>query len=254
VSDTKSATGTLTPLKNLKLISSAQTSAIKELAADFIHEVNNPLSVILTNAEIINHEKIIASTQRITRLIKAMRTNIREESLAKIETIHPRDVLDQVLLLLGTRLRNHGIEIKTTNFPESLSCDARFVQIFHALMHLLSNAHDAINQPGTEEKWIDISANESGEYIEIAVTDSGKGIPPKLVKKIFEPFFTTKGAKKGLGLGLTKVSEIAKNHGGLITLDTNSDHTRFVMKILKHHPEAHVDQPPAAASGGRGRR
>ncbi|TWW09915.1 hypothetical protein E3A20_09620, partial [Planctomyces bekefii] len=77
-----------------------------------------------------------------------------------------------------------------------------------------------------------------GQVVEMTVEDSGPGIPKELREKIFLPFFTTKPKGLGTGLGLSISTKIAVAHGGSLTLDTTVPHTRFVMRVAKHHAKA----------------
>jgi C4-dicarboxylate-specific signal transduction histidine kinase len=72
---------------------------------------------------------------------------------------------------------------------------------------------------------------EAGAYFDISVTDSGTGIPSDVARKIMTPFFTTKPTGKGTGLGLSISSNIMTDHGGSLSLDHSSPHTRFVIRV-----------------------
>ena len=105
-------------------------------------------------------------------------------------------------------------------------------QISQVLLNLLNNAHDAIKELGENPKWIQIDVHKKDEkYIQLSVTDCGHGIPKQHLNKIMQPFFTTKEVGKGTGLGLSISSEIIKNHGGSLTYDAQSKHTRFVIEL-----------------------
>ena len=104
-------------------------------------------------------------------------------------------------------------------------------QIQQVLMNLCVNARDAMPQGGVlrvdiiNQKIDEILATQwpqakSGSYVRLSVTDTGCGIPPEIRDKIFEPFFTTKPVGKGTGLGLSTVINIAKNHGGFVTMES----------------------------------
>jgi two-component system NtrC family sensor kinase len=96
-------------------------------------------------------------------------------------------------------------------------------QIQSVLINLIINALDAMEQGGTIaiSTGISLSANDTGKRgIEIAVTDSGCGIPPEDLDKLFEPFFTTKEVGKGTGLGLAVSYGIVQRHGGTIRVQS----------------------------------
>jgi C4-dicarboxylate-specific signal transduction histidine kinase len=102
------------------------------------------------------------------------------------------------------------------------------------LINLLSNAYDAVeNQP---IRRVRIAARASGGDVEIAVADSGPGVPTEIASRIMEPFFTTKEIGKGTGLGLSLSSGIAAAHGGRLTLDCAAPETRFVLALKSWPP------------------
>jgi signal transduction histidine kinase len=84
-----------------------------------------------------------------------------------------------------------------------------------------------------EERWVAIRVHERESFVDIEVTDSGKGIAPELHDKIFLPFFTTKPIGSGTGLGLSISKAVALDHHGDLRLDSSSPHTRFVLSIPK---------------------
>ncbi|MCB0419275.1 MAG: hypothetical protein KDD39_16635, partial [Bdellovibrionales bacterium] len=85
--------------------------------------------------------------------------------------------------------------------------------------------------------WIRIEVRDLGPDVEVSITDSGSGIPESVRKRLMEPFFTTKPAGVGTGLGLSIARSIVRTHQGTLSLDTESKHTRFVIKLPKHHLE-----------------
>ena len=91
---------------------------------------------------------------------------------------------------------------------------------------------DAI-KGNANEKWIRLSVHEGSDFIEISVTDSGRGIAEDAQAKIFQPFFTTKDVGEGTGLGLSISREMITKHGGTLELDSASVHTRFVIRLPK---------------------
>src|SRR5262249_34026595 len=102
-------------------------------------------------------------------------------------------------------------------------------QIGQVLLNLLSNAFDAVEH--APEKWVALSFSHQDGRVEIAIEDSGPGIPGDLRQRMFQPFFTTKPVGKGTGLGLSISHGIIHAHGGSLVLDESSDHTRFVMSL-----------------------
>ena len=96
-------------------------------------------------------------------------------------------------------------------------------------MNLIGNAVDAV-EPLTE-KWIAIDFYIKGDLVQISVTDSGTGIPSKVVEKMMNPFFTTKDVGKGTGLGLSISKSILEAHKASIAYDRLSKNTRFLISF-----------------------
>ena len=115
---------------------------------------------------------------------------------------------------------------------EPLVANCRAVEISQVLLNLIGNAVDAVED--AQDKWLKIAVLDLGPFIEIAVTDSGRGISEAARKKLFQPFFTTKEIGKGTGLGLSISQGIMVAHKGEIRFDLNSPHTRFVVRLLKN--------------------
>ncbi|HET6283919.1 MAG TPA: ATP-binding protein, partial [Polyangia bacterium] len=113
--------------------------------------------------------------------------------------------------------------------PEHLFVHCRSIQISQILLNLLSNAHDAVEKSAAP--WVRISVDAEGAQVRIAVIDSGPGVSPALEPRIMEPFFTTKEVGKGTGLGLSVSKGIAESHGGRLSYDRSSAHTRFVLTL-----------------------
>ena len=100
-------------------------------------------------------------------------------------------------------------------------------------MNLINNAKDAILP--LEERWIKVEVLDRGGWVDVAVTDSGKGVSKELLEKIMLPFFTTKPMGKGSGLGLSVSRAILENHGGSLRIDANSPNTRFIVSLPKNN-------------------
>lgn len=142
--------------------------------------------------------------------------------------------IEETLVLLGRRLRDAGIEIdkRYGDVPEVLCRSGEMSQV---CMNLLVNAIQALETDGREGKpppRIVIEARRDGGAALVAVSDNGPGVPEDIACRIFEPFFTTKPRGQGTGLGLSISSDIARRHGGALTLErAESGGARFVCRI-----------------------
>jgi C4-dicarboxylate-specific signal transduction histidine kinase len=216
------------------------------MAGNIAHEINNPITMIQTRArqleffqskgklttEKINEisSAIISTTNRITRIVKGLRTVSRDSDKDPFQLEVLRDLLDQALELAQQKLKMAEISLQIVDElkpGQEISC--RGTAIAQLLVNLINNAKDAICE--FEEKWIEIRLLQKGEFVEIWVTDSGSGIPQDVVDKIFEPFYTTKEVGKGTGLGLSICRRLVEDHGGEFRIDQNCRNTRFIASL-----------------------
>lgn len=114
----------------------------------------------------------------------------------------------------------------------------RGAEFTQALLQLLNNAQEAVF--ASREKWIRLRVRQENERLKVFVEDSGPGISAEIRQRIIDPFFTTKAVSLGTGMGLAIASNIVRNHGGTLTLDTQAPQTRFVIDVPCHgSPAAH---------------
>lgn len=222
------------------------------IAAGMTHEISNPLSVILIKVgqlmkSVQSNERhpldleyglnqIKSNAERIKTIIKSVREYIYQIEGSPEDFIPLREIIDNALVFYGQRLKNHGIELRLKNI-DNVYISGQKGQYEQAILTLLSNSFDAIDH--LPEKWIEISALNAKDNVQIIIKDSGPGIPVNVRQKMLEPFFTTK-KDKGTGLGLSLVRGIAKNNGGELKY-LEAPHTTFVLELpqasalLYHH-------------------
>ncbi len=237
-------------------------SVLGEMAGGIAHEINNPVAIIYGKARLLTlladrpdqakrvadaAKSIEETAMRIARIVQGLRSFARDGDRDPFQTVSLAAVVDETLALCETRLKHQGVSVEV-RLPEdkALTFDCRPTQISQVLLNLISNANDAISR--LTERWIRVEALDLGEEIELAVVDSGRGIPPDVAARIFHPFFTTKEVGKGTGLGLSISRGIAETHGGRLSLDTVSGHTRFAMRLPKRHLQTQAAPQGARAS------
>lgn len=230
-----------------KMVASSKLAALGEMAAGLAHEINNPLAIIQcravqlslmverdqTTPELLEEvgQSIHSTTQRISRIIKGLRSFAREtEHEAKVR-VPIIGVIDETLAFCKERFKSHSIELRISKIPPDMVLECRPVQLSQVLLNLLNNSRDATEH--LPEKWIEIDVQEDHERVCIAVTDSGLGIPEEVRERIMQPFFTTKAVDQGTGLGLSISAGIVSSHGGNLALDENCPNTRFVITLPK---------------------
>jgi two-component system NtrC family sensor kinase len=211
-------------------------ASVGKMAAVVAHEVNNPLSGILTYAKLLQkwvasgraeHEKqeealqclelIASESRRCGELVKNLLTLSRTAPM-NVQSTDLHVVIDRCLLLVRHQLELVGIQLQL-NLAEDLPrvpCDpAQMEQVFLAL---IMNAIDAMPRGGN--LWIETLPSNDEFEITIQVRDDGAGIAPDVLPQIFEPFLTTKESGRGVGLGLAISRGIVERHHGRIDVES----------------------------------
>ncbi len=229
-----------------QLSESSRLASLGEMAGGVAHEINNPLAIIsgkarklrkllaARNLEGIENEikelnSIDATIERISKIIRGLRTFSRDGSQDNFENIKIKSLIDDTLEMCKARFTNHSIDIRIKEFDPELSIDCRSVQLGQVILNLLSNAYDALADK--EEKWVEIAVSTQADKITIQITDSGPGIPEAIRAKLMQPFFTTKPVGKGTGLGLSISKGIIDAHGGKFEIDEKCPNTRFIIEL-----------------------
>ena len=144
----------------------------------------------------------------------------------KIDNVDINESLDSALMIAKNQIKTKADVVKHYgNIPAIRCMPSQLNQVF---LNLLVNAAQAIEDYGT----ITVSSAKRGEFVEISVEDTGKGIPEDALPKIFDPFYTTKELGQGTGLGLSIVYKIVEQHGGVINVDSKPGQgTRFTIVL-----------------------
>jgi two-component system NtrC family sensor kinase len=211
-----------------QLVRSAKLAAVGELAANVAHEINNPLSGVLSLVELIQEESsnddsshrddletIRGETLRMRDVVRSL-LDFARQTPPQLELTEPRPVLASVLPLVRKRAAVSCVEIHQLHAPEPLPILVDVGQLKQVLINLLTNALDAMPNGGN----IFVQTERQQDEVVISVRDTGPGIPAEHVDRIFEPFFTTKSSVSGTGLGLSVSLGIIERHGGTITVES----------------------------------
>jgi signal transduction histidine kinase len=233
-----------------RLVQTARLSAMGELAAVVAHQINNPLTTIIVDTELMLMDE--ASDSRnysaLTAIHRAGKraANVARRLLAIARPHDPNaqpemiDVVDTVrgiLSLMQTHIERGNIRIIATlpdePLPPVLAVKGTLDDIW---LNLLMNAHDALvtwNEIKEEGKiGIEVYYVPERKCINIVVWDNGPGIPEAIRNQIFSPFFTTKPVGEGTGLGLHICREVVENVGGTITVESvPGHHTSFIVRL-----------------------
>jgi len=233
------------------LVHAQKIDSIGNLAGGIAHDYNNILSAILMNLDLLGQENAGQEVRRITHNLRAhahqASTLTRQLLLfSRRETMRARDLdLNELLnefMKILRRLVRQNVQIELIETVDNVRIHADPGMMEQILVNLAVNSRDAMPQGGsiiitTEAVSIDASHAEThpeaqtGEFVCIAVGDTGTGIYPEYLPRIFEPFFTTKEAGKGTGFGLATVYGIVKQHRGWIEV-TSQVGTGTTFKIF----------------------
>jgi len=226
------------------MLQSAKLASIGQMAAGIGHEINNPLSNILSLSKLIERGLPPESAA-----LKGDLSSLREETLRASTIVKgilnfarqvpphyaPFEVdawLKDTLALVRREAKDQGVALVEACEP-GLSIEGDRSQLQQALINLLLNAIHA--SPRGER--VDVTASAAGEELRVEITDRGAGIPPDQVDKVFDPFYTTKPVGEGSGLGLSISLGIIEHHGGELRLHTGSEGgVRAVMTLPRHRP------------------
>jgi C4-dicarboxylate-specific signal transduction histidine kinase len=215
-----------------------------EMASALAHEINQPLASILTYAQAtlrllesgepgeLRHavKRVITNTERAGDIVRHLRDFVRkgepQRTLVKVSYL-----VREVVRLTAAEARQSGINVTLdlTNDLDPIHVDN--IQLQQVLFNLLRNGMEAINAGNGDKRELLIRASQDGENcVEIAVSDSGPGIPPAIADRLFEPFVTSK--PHGMGIGLSISRSIIDAHGGRIWATANADQgTTFHIKL-----------------------
>jgi two-component system, NtrC family, sensor kinase len=218
-----------------QLIQSGKLAAIGEMAAGVAHELNNPLTAVMGNAQLLlrklnlndaQHkllEDIYECGKRSKNIIRNLLTFSRQEEVLFDQCLI-NEAVEQVVGLVGNQLRKMMIEIETELDDSLPIIEGSNQQIGQIILNLLLNAKDALEESNQPNKKIHICTSkqiiDGVQSVVLTVTDNGTGMAENVVADIFHPFYTTKNAVKGTGLGLSVSLGIAEAHGGTLKAES----------------------------------
>jgi C4-dicarboxylate-specific signal transduction histidine kinase len=220
-----------------QLIHLTRVAVLGELSGALAHELNQPLTAILSNAQAAQRllaratsdpaelqeilADIVQDDHRAGAVLSKLRTLIRKEEI-KYAELDLNQIVDEVLNLVHSDLIERRIHVETDLHDGLPSARGDRVQIQQVLINLVRNASDAMAmEPGHIHRLFLTTNWHGNDGLAVTVTDNGGGVPADLRERLFEPFVTTKS--QGLGLGLTISRSILSAHGGKIWCENSPD-------------------------------
>jgi signal transduction histidine kinase len=211
-------------------------STAGELTTSIAHEINQPLSSILTNAETADEilksptpdiaelkdivKDILHDDRRAGEVIRRMRSLLKKAPF-EVKDIDLNDLVRETVEFLSALAIARKVELVSVIIPDVLPILGDHIQLQQVILNLVVNGIDAMKDTASENRIISIRTSRVQEFAQLSVSDRGPGIPEDKLKEVFEPFFTSKAG--GMGMGLSIARTIIEAHHGLIWAE-NRDH------------------------------
>jgi signal transduction histidine kinase/ActR/RegA family two-component response regulator len=250
---------TISSVTNLQgqLARSEHMASLGLMAAGVAHEINNPLSYILSNLSFaaeraIDQESRLALREalegagRVRDIVRDLKTLSRMESEEDLKPVDVRNAVDAALKLAFDDVRHRArVQRHFSEVPRVLGNETRLVQV---MLNLVTNAAQSIapGSPDDNQITVEVKQAESEGEVEIVVTDTGVGISEDHLPKVFEPFFTTKPAGEGTGLGLSICHRLIYTMGGRIQVTSEEGRGSRFSVFLAIAPNKVEADPPVS--------
>ena len=250
-----------------RLIQTERVASMGQLAAGLAHEINNPLTYVIGNLELvqaqINGPEFVADAQlhremesivnealegalRVANLVRDLRTFAHVDDEISEGGISVNTAVERASRFVAAELRHRAqLEIDLEPNLRIFGNEGRFQQV---LVNLLVNAAQSIDPGAADSEFVRIRAMRSGERILVEISDTGRGMPAELIERVFEPFVTTKHTGEASGLGLFISNNIIESMNGSIEVRSEANTgTTFSLSLVPFDddliPEAPSEQP-----------
>lgn len=227
-----------------KLVQADKLVLLGQLSAGVSHEIRNPLAAVNLNLQLLSRkipedsaeypfvQTALQGVERISKIVEVS-LNFSRPAIPDVKEMNINSIIPQTLDLVASSIRKKDIKvnIKLAEDLPNVAIDAKQVQ--QVLINLITNASDAIKDKGNIDinTYLENSAKYNrGEYVVVAISDTGCGISPEELSKVFNPFFTRKAEGTGLGLPITQ--RILHQHNGIIDVQSKvNEGTTFYVKF-----------------------
>ncbi|BBK30007.1 hypothetical protein STHU_06410 [Allostella humosa] len=233
-----------------------RAAALGQLLASIVHELNNQLSTILAQTQLLRRlirnqshggrlDRVVEAARQSARIVTNLLDLARRRPIRRTP-VAMADVTGRAVELVRGRLERAGVEL-ATDLPADLPLVAGDTTgLGQIVVNLVTNACDALAEvPQPRRLSVALGFDADARMLELRVADNGPGIPPAIMKRIFQPFFTTKPEGMGTGLGLSLCVTQVKELGGSITVSNRPEGgAEFLVRL----PVSAGDQAAAAAA------
>jgi two-component system NtrC family sensor kinase len=255
-----------------QLTQSEKLSSIGLLAAGVAHEVNTPLAVISSYAQMLGKqlradeatharlqpvlEKITQQSFRASEIVNGL-LNFSRMGSVDFARVDINAMVQDTILLLEHQMRSAGVAVKAELDDQLPAVSGNRGKLQQVLVNLVLNAKDALQDKGSGS--VRISTTRTSNGVELRVEDDGMGMSQEVLRKIYDPFFTTKsnpkeGQRKGTGLGLAVTYGIVQEHSGTIeVISTVGEGTIFRLELpaIELAPERLLEKVRSASAEGK---
>ncbi len=217
-----------------ELIQADKMVTVGQLAGGVAHELNNPLTGVLGNAQVLlteipkhnpwyeDVERIYQSAKRCKEIVANLLTFSRKQEF-ELELVDINEVIQNTLNLCERELAVENIKVVKKFSKDLPKINVSVLQMEQVFLNLIVNARQAMAEAGTLTISTRLVNTEDRSQVEVAFTDTGKGIKKEDLPKMFKPFFTTKESGKGTGLGLSVSRSIVEKHKGTIKAESEGE-------------------------------
>lgn len=236
-------------------------SALGGLLAGVAHELNNPLSIIVVNAMMLEEdlkdpqlrrrvERLASAAKRSGRIVKTFLAMARNRPM-RLERASVNEIVETAIEVSAYGLRTAGAELCIDLDPDDPSIEVDADQIIQVLSNLIINSEYATKDLGEDARLSVATRGHDGTVL-IEVRDNGSGVPVDLHRRIFEPYFTTKEIGEGTGVGLAFCHRVVTAHGGKITVHAAQDGgAMFRISLPCHRADIATRVNAAETASGR---
>jgi two-component system, LuxR family, sensor kinase FixL len=211
----------------------SRVALMGEMSASIAHELNQPLSGILSNAaagqrfidrgdvdlreirELLGD--IVADGRRASDVVRGIRNMVKKEQMTR-RSLDLNEIVTDALRMVSADAILHSCQLETSLDQDLRAVDGDPIQLQQVLLNLVINAFDAMRGTPVSQRKVVIATESNGDgTVRATVRDYGAGVSDEMRERIFDPFFSTK--TEGLGMGLAIVRSIVESHGGTITTE-----------------------------------